>query len=82
MRFVWQFLAVLAAYALGGIAVQAVQDNDWLTLVVGLAAAALTVFVYTWVVRRTEPRQALEVAREGAAAKTGLRSSSPTATDW
>ncbi|MCL7365611.1 MULTISPECIES: CPBP family intramembrane glutamic endopeptidase [Streptomyces] len=71
MRFVWQFLAVLAAYALSGAAIQAVQDNDWLTLVVGLTASALMVFVYAWVVRRTERRQALDVAREGAVAKAG-----------
>lgn len=71
MRFVWQFLAVLVAYAIGGMAIQAVQDNDWLTLVVGLTAAALVVFVYAWVVRRTERRQALDVAREDAVAKTG-----------
>lgn len=71
MRFVWQFLAVLAAYAVCGVAINAVKDNDWLTLVVGLTAAALIVFVYAWVVRRTERRQALDVALEGAAAKTG-----------
>ncbi|CAL9633909.1 CPBP family intramembrane glutamic endopeptidase [Streptomyces sp. enrichment culture] len=71
MRFVWQFLAVLAAYAAGGAATQAVQDNDWLTLVVGLTSAALIVFVYAWVVRRTERRQALDVAPKGAVAKTG-----------
>ncbi|WP_329472917.1 CPBP family intramembrane metalloprotease [Streptomyces sp. NBC_01723] len=71
MRFVWQFLAVLAMYAIGGSAVNAVKDNDWLTLVVGLTAAALVVLVYAWVVRRTERRQALDVAREGAAAKAG-----------
>ncbi len=71
MRFVWQFLAVMAIYALGGNAVNAVKENDWLTLVAGLATAALTVLVYGWVVRRTEHRPALDVAREGAAAKTG-----------
>ncbi|MET8665377.1 type II CAAX endopeptidase family protein [Streptomyces tendae] len=71
MRFVWQFLAVLAAYAIGGAAIQAVQDNDWLTLVVGLAAAALVIYVYAWVVRKTERRQALDVALEGAGAKFG-----------
>ena len=71
MRFVWQFLAVLAMYAIGGVAVNAVKENDWLTLVVGLTAAALAVLVYAWVVRRTEHRQALDVAREGAAAKAG-----------
>ncbi|MEU0019771.1 type II CAAX endopeptidase family protein [Streptomyces rochei] len=71
MRFVWQFLAVLAAYAVGGVSINAVKDNDWLTLVVGLTAAALVVFVYAWVVRRTERRQALDVALDGAAAKAG-----------
>lgn len=71
MRFVWQFLAVLVAYAIGGIAVQAVKDNDWLTLVVGLTSVALVVFVYAWVVRRTERREALDVALDGAAAKAG-----------
>ncbi|CAM5330359.1 CPBP family intramembrane metalloprotease OS=Streptomyces tendae OX=1932 GN=GUR47_31270 PE=4 SV=1 [Streptomyces tendae] len=71
MRFVWQFLAVLAAYAVGGAAINAVKDNDWLTLVVGLTAAALILFVYGWVVRRTERRQALDVALEGAGAKLG-----------
>ncbi|AQS66833.1 CPBP family intramembrane glutamic endopeptidase [Streptomyces pactum] len=71
MRFVWQFLAVVAIYALGGIAVTAVKENDWLTLVLGLTAAALVVLVYAWVVRRTEHRPALDVAREGAVAKTG-----------
>ncbi|MGW2292995.1 CPBP family intramembrane glutamic endopeptidase [Streptomyces violaceorubidus] len=71
MRFVRQFLAVLAAYAVGGVAINAVKDNDWLTLVVGLTAAALVLFVYGWVVRRTERRQALDVALEGAGATFG-----------
>nr|WP_203613289.1 CPBP family intramembrane glutamic endopeptidase [Streptomyces rochei] len=64
-------MAVLAAYAVGGVSINAVKDNDWLTLVVGLTAAALVVFVYAWVVRRTERRQALDVALDGAAAKAG-----------
>jgi membrane protease YdiL (CAAX protease family) len=71
VRFVWQFLAVLVVYAAGGSAVNAVKENDWLVLVVGLAAAALAVFVYGWVVRRTEHRPAPDVAREGAVARTG-----------
>lgn len=49
MRFVWQFPAVMALDAVGGNAVNAVE-NDWLTLVLGLMAAALAVFVYGWVV--------------------------------
>ncbi|MGW0547926.1 CPBP family intramembrane glutamic endopeptidase [Streptomyces altiplanensis] len=71
MRFVWQFLTVMAVYALGSNAVNAVKENDWLTLLVGLTTAALAVLVYGWVVRRTEHRPALDVAREGAVAKTG-----------
>ncbi|MFJ3440853.1 lysostaphin resistance A-like protein [Streptomyces sp. NPDC086081] len=71
MRFVWQFLAVVAVYALGGGAVNAVKDNDWLSLVLGVAVAALIVLVYGWVVRRTEHRPAPDVVREGAAARTG-----------
>ncbi|MCQ4196965.1 CPBP family intramembrane metalloprotease [Streptomyces parvulus] len=71
MRFVRQFLVVLAMYAVGGFAVGAVRENDWLMLVVGLAAAACAVLGYAWVVRRTERRPALDVAWEGAAAKAG-----------
>ncbi|WP_395575035.1 lysostaphin resistance A-like protein [Streptomyces sp. BK79] len=71
MRFVWQFLAVMAVYALGGGAISAVKDDDWLALVVGLAAAVPAVLVYGWVVRRTEHRPALDVALEGAVTKTG-----------
>ncbi|MFJ7201199.1 MULTISPECIES: lysostaphin resistance A-like protein [unclassified Streptomyces] len=71
MRFAWQFLAVVALYAIGGNTVTAVKDNDWLTFALGLVMAALAVLVYAWVVRRTEHRQALDVAREGAVAKTG-----------
>ncbi len=47
------------------------RDNDWLTLVVGLAAAAFAVLVYGWVVCRTGHRPALDVAGEGAATKAG-----------
>ncbi|MER5500127.1 MULTISPECIES: CPBP family intramembrane glutamic endopeptidase [unclassified Streptomyces] len=71
MRFVWQFLAVMVMYAIGGGTVTAVKENDWLTCALGLVVAALAVLVYAWVVRRTEHRQALDVAREGAAARTG-----------
>ncbi|MFF2654870.1 CPBP family intramembrane glutamic endopeptidase [Streptomyces sp. NPDC058045] len=71
MRFVRQFMAVLAMYAIGGTAVSAVKDNDWLTCVLGLLVAALTVLVYGWVVRWTEHRPAPDVAREDAVAKTG-----------
>ncbi|MFI0242627.1 lysostaphin resistance A-like protein [Streptomyces sp. NPDC016845] len=71
MRFFWQFLTVMVMYALSGSVINAVKDDDWLTLVLGVTLAALTVLVYGWVVRRTEHRPALDVAREGAAAKAG-----------
>jgi membrane protease YdiL (CAAX protease family) len=71
MRFVRQLLVVMAVYALGGGALGAAKGNDWLTLVLGLTVAALAVSVYGWVVRRTEHRPASDVAREGAAARTG-----------
>ncbi|TGG83898.1 CPBP family intramembrane glutamic endopeptidase [Streptomyces albus] len=71
MRFVWQFLAVMVMYAIGGNAVNAVKENDWLTFVLGLAVAALAVLGYGWVVRRTEHRPAADVARERAVARTG-----------
>ncbi|MFJ8544782.1 lysostaphin resistance A-like protein [Streptomyces sp. NPDC093586] len=71
MRFVWQFLAVMAMYAITGNAVNAAKENDGLTLVLGFVAAALALLVYAWVVRRTEHRPARDVAREGAVSKTG-----------
>ena len=68
MRFVWQFLAVFAVFAAGGTAVGAVQENPWLTCVLGLAVAAAAVTVYGWAVRRTEKRQPTEIALEGSGA--------------
>lgn len=41
MRFVWQFLAVFAIFALGGMAVAAVQDNPWATFGLGLLVSAV-----------------------------------------
>ncbi|MEU6539514.1 CPBP family intramembrane glutamic endopeptidase [Streptomyces sp. NPDC047000] len=66
MRLVWQLLAVAAIAAAGSQAVAAVQDNDLLTLVLGLLTAVLSVAVYRWVVRRTEHRPVTEAARDGA----------------
>ncbi|MET9773643.1 CPBP family intramembrane glutamic endopeptidase [Streptomyces sp. NPDC006367] len=70
MRFVWQFLAVLAMYALTGNALTAVKDDDWLALVLGFVAAGLMLLVYAWVVRRTEHRPAPDVARKDAVSRT------------
>ncbi|WP_125777422.1 CPBP family intramembrane glutamic endopeptidase [Antribacter gilvus] len=71
MRLVWQLVAVVAVSFLGHQAVTAVQGNPWLTLVAGVATAALAVLVYGWVVRRTEHRAPVEVALRGAAPAVG-----------
>lgn len=71
MRLVWQLVAVLAVSFLGNLGLALVGDNPWLTLVVGLATAALAVLVYAWVVRRTERRAPVEVALRGAAPAIG-----------
>ncbi|MEU6761234.1 CPBP family intramembrane glutamic endopeptidase [Streptomyces sp. NPDC046853] len=66
MRLVWQLLAVIAVAFVGGQGIAAVDGKPWLTLVVGLATAVLSVFVYRWVVGRTERRPVTEMAWEGA----------------
>ncbi|MEU9455210.1 type II CAAX endopeptidase family protein [Streptomyces sp. NPDC048277] len=71
MRLVWQLLAVAAVAFVGGQAVAAVDGNWFLTLVLGLLTAVGAVFVYRWVVRRTEHRPAVEAGRDGARAAFG-----------
>ncbi|MEU2025921.1 CPBP family intramembrane glutamic endopeptidase [Streptomyces sp. NPDC016469] len=71
MRVVWQLLAVVAVWAIGGQCVNAVDGNPWLTLAIGLVTAVLAVLAYRWVVGRTEHRQVTELAREGAPSALG-----------
>ncbi|OMI36965.1 CPBP family intramembrane glutamic endopeptidase [Streptomyces sparsogenes] len=66
MKLVWQILAVVTVSAVGGQSASAVQDNPWLSLLLGGLTAVLAVFVYRWVVGRTEGRPVTELAREGA----------------
>lgn len=66
MRLVWQVLAVVAVVAAGGQCATAVQDNPWLSLLVGGLTVALSLYVYRWVVGRTEQRPVTELAPEGA----------------
>ena len=68
MRLIWQLAAVAAVAFIGGQSVAAVQDNAFLTLLLGTVTAVLAVLVYRWVVRRTEHRPVTELAREGAGA--------------
>ncbi|MGY6018044.1 CPBP family intramembrane glutamic endopeptidase [Streptomyces spinosirectus] len=68
MRLIWQLAAVAVIAFIGGQSVAAVQDNAFLTLILGTVTAVLAVLVYRWVVRRTEHRPVTELAREGARA--------------
>ncbi len=70
MRLVWQLLAVAAVALIGSQSVMAVQGNPWLTLLLGVLTAVLAVFVYRWVVRRTEHRPVTEAAGAGAVGAT------------
>lgn len=72
MRLIWQLIAIAAISLIGGQAVYAVEGNPWLTLAVGVVAAALAIPVYRWVVRKTERREITELAWDGAGAKTGI----------
>ena len=69
MRVLKQIVAVLVVTGIGSGAVAAVDGNPWLTLLFGMAAAALMVFVYRWVVGRTEQREPTELAWDGAGAR-------------
>ncbi|MBO3095887.1 CPBP family intramembrane glutamic endopeptidase [Cellulomonas dongxiuzhuiae] len=66
MRFLGQLLAVVAAWAIGGTLATAVADQWTLQLVLGLAAAALALGTYAWVVRRTERRSPVDLPLTGA----------------
>ena len=66
MRFVKQFVVIVVVGAVGSAAVSAVEGNALLTLIFGMATAALTVLAYRWVVGRTEHREPTELAWDGA----------------
>ncbi|MFI0358016.1 lysostaphin resistance A-like protein [Actinomadura sp. 9N407] len=71
MRLTWQLLAVAAVWILGNLGIAAVKDNPWPALAAGLLTAVVAVWVYGWVVRRTEHRAPVEVSLEGAGAGIG-----------
>lgn len=72
MRLVKQLGVVVAAALVGGLATRATGDGGVVVLVVSLGAAALALVAYGWVVRRTERREPVEIARRGAVAATGV----------
>ncbi len=71
MRLLWQFGAVALMAFAGNAIVGAAGWNVPLTLVLGLAVAALSLAGYGWVVRRTEHRAPEEIALKGAAPAFG-----------
>lgn len=71
VRLILQLAAVAAAATLGIFATNAI-GNPVLTLITGIASAVLTLFVYNWVVRRTERRVVAETAKSGALRAVGL----------
>ncbi|MFI7630651.1 lysostaphin resistance A-like protein [Microbispora rosea] len=71
MRLLKQLVAVAVVAFGGGAIVGAVQGNAFLTLVLGVATAALAVFVYARVVRWSERRAPVEVAAKGAVPAVG-----------
>lgn len=72
MRLFLQLVAVAAVALAGSLAVNAVGWNAPLTLILGLATAALAVLTYRWIVRKTEHRVPDEIAKNNAALGRGL----------
>ncbi|WP_284746801.1 CPBP family intramembrane glutamic endopeptidase [Amycolatopsis sp. RTGN1] len=72
MRLFLQLVAVAAVALVGSLAVNAVGWNAPLTLILGLATAALAVVTYRWIVRKTEHRVPDEIAKNNAALGRGL----------
>jgi len=72
MRLFWQLVAVAVVAFGGSLCVQAVQWNTPLTLILGFATAVLSVVTYRWIVRKTEHREPVEIAKNRAALGRGL----------
>ncbi len=66
MRLLKQLVVVVLVSIAGNAAVGAMGWNAPLTLIAGLAIAALSIAAYAWVVRKTEHRAPVEVALAGA----------------
>ena len=67
MRLLKQLVVVVVVAAAGGAGVNGADWNPALTLVLGAAAALVSLYTYRWVVRRTEHREPTELALKGAA---------------
>ncbi|MEO3823333.1 type II CAAX endopeptidase family protein [Actinomadura sp. B10D3] len=72
MRFLKQLLAVGVVSLVGGRLMLAADWNAPLSLGIGAVTILLILPVYAWVVRRTEKREPVEVAVQGAPVRLGL----------
>ncbi|MFJ6393308.1 lysostaphin resistance A-like protein [Streptomyces sp. NPDC091972] len=66
MKIILQIVVVFAVYAISGGVISGVKDNPWLSLPAGVLTVAAMVFVYRWVVKRTENREVTELQGKGA----------------
>jgi len=66
VRLLKQLVVVALVALIGSRAVLAANWNTPLTLILGLATAVLSLLAYAWIVRRSEHRDPVEVARKGA----------------
>lgn len=71
-RLILQLAAVILATVIGRLISNAMGGDPVLTLLTGLASAALALLTYTWVVRLSERRVVTETARRGALRAAGL----------
>ncbi|GAA2626140.1 CPBP family intramembrane glutamic endopeptidase [Paractinoplanes durhamensis] len=71
MRLVKQLVVVAVVAMAGSLLVGAVNWNPILTLVLGPASAVAALAAYRWIVRRTEHREVVELARPGAGRAIG-----------
>ncbi len=71
LRLLAQLVVVSVVAVAGSVSVGAAHWNAPLTLVLGIATGLLSLLAYAWVVRRTERRAPVEVARTGAGAALG-----------
>src|SRR4051794_41590298 len=71
MRLVKQLGTVAGVAVVGDAAMRAVTGSWLLSLVLGVATAVLALLAYSWVVRRTEHRDPVEVGLAGAGSAVG-----------
>jgi drug/metabolite transporter (DMT)-like permease len=70
MRLLQQIVAIAAVAFVGSVGVGAAQGHASLTMILGLATAALLVFADAWVIQRSERPEPVEAAGKADATAT------------